>query len=119
MQIFACETPFFGIRPHIIRSQVIKGELRLPRPSGRDYVGLNDIIWQAVEKCWQNDPSDRPSLEILETVLQQATKPGEIVNDANMKSDLVYCIPGMYRILELHSEQSSARLGKRIYHQTR
>jgi hypothetical protein len=43
------------------------------------------------------------------------TKAREAGNDAKMKNDLACCIPGMYRILDLHSEQSSGGLGEQVY----
>lgn len=41
------------------------------RPSRPTHQQLSDQLWQVIEKCWQRDPSQRPTILEVVTFLEK------------------------------------------------
>ena len=50
---------------------------RPSRPEEARALGLSDAIWEVVEKCWQKEREERPTIS---HVLQRLQDAGHIVN---------------------------------------
>ncbi|KAF9645571.1 kinase-like protein [Thelephora ganbajun] len=64
-QVLTGEWPFFPKREFEVMTAVISGE-RPPKPENAEEIGLTEVMWDLLEKCWREDRTKRPSIsEIL------------------------------------------------------
>ena len=68
MEIFSGQVPFFEVTLEMtVVLRVTMGERPLrpsicePRKQSCESVGLNDEVWNVVDKCWSPNPEDRLS----------------------------------------------------------
>jgi son of sevenless-like protein len=63
LEILSGDVPFADIRRDIaVLREIDNGAL--PKHPGRDAIsqGLSDAIWQVLQKCWEREPTMRPSI---------------------------------------------------------
>ncbi|KAG6905434.1 hypothetical protein DXG01_002744 [Tephrocybe rancida] len=70
-EIFSCGIPFADLDPYPIMLAVIEGQ-RPTRPRQCEHwktpcleTGLDDKLWALVERCWDADPTRRPSMNAV------------------------------------------------------
>ena len=65
--------PFHGQRDTEISYKVIHGD-RPVKPTDAGEVGISDVLWQLLVKCWNHDYTKRPQIdEILQHLSQEPT----------------------------------------------
>ncbi|EMD33665.1 hypothetical protein CERSUDRAFT_159906 [Gelatoporia subvermispora B] len=70
-EMFTGLEPYYNIRSEgEIYTQVYHYRSRPQRPEQAAGLGLSDELWALVERCWQHDPQDRPTVEYIEGVMQ-------------------------------------------------
>lgn len=69
-----------------VRTQVLRHK-RPERPVEATNIGLTDIIWSLIEKCWAQDAKQRPSVELISRSLYEAHNDAESAAD-QWNSDL-------------------------------
>ena len=68
-QIFAHCAPFkHRILEHQVIVDVTAGR-RPERPPRREILGLNDSVWNVIQKCWGSDPRIRPTIKYVRDFL--------------------------------------------------
>jgi hypothetical protein len=69
LQIFTGLIPFHNIKhDYRIMGLVLKGE-RPPRPVAAETVGCSEVVWNHMQRCWQENPRTRPTCrELLDVV---------------------------------------------------
>lgn len=88
-EVLSGRTPFFQYKDAIVILKVLKGE-RPKRPRGRRAAWFTDGIWGMLERCWEPQPHDRPSLKVLLQYLEGATRPSQSPSTApTMDEDVV------------------------------
>jgi son of sevenless-like protein len=63
LEILSGDVPFADIKRDIaVLREIDNGAL--PKHPGRDAIsqGLSDAIWQVLQKCWEREPTMRPSI---------------------------------------------------------
>ena len=80
-QIFTGRAPFYGTTPTATAVGVLAGR-RPPRPSHQD---LSDYLWGTIQRCWSQEPRDRPDISRVLSCLQTAALRHDQVND-NLKN---------------------------------
>jgi serine/threonine protein kinase len=58
-QIFSGQVPFHDKQNTVAVITAITTDERPPRPTHQE---LSDQLWELIEKCWQTDPSHRPTI---------------------------------------------------------
>ncbi|KAF9784466.1 kinase-like domain-containing protein [Thelephora terrestris] len=66
-EAFSGQVPFHGKVDTAVVIAVINGNERPPRPAHQE---LSDQLWGMIEKCWQKEPSDRPTIRELVAFLE-------------------------------------------------
>ena len=61
VKVFTGGYPFSGFTDPIIILKITTGE-RPARPLGTRELGLTDSVWEMTVRCWQQDPTLRPSV---------------------------------------------------------
>ena len=46
----------------------------LPRPRDSEKLGFSNDVWETVQRCWEKDPSARPSVDTVSACLKQAAE---------------------------------------------
>ena len=69
---------------------VIAGK-RPARPPHREALGLGDLIWNMIQKCWDSDPQNRPAIKNVRSLLGPASwrwapPSSEEINDLDLDS---------------------------------
>jgi hypothetical protein len=82
--------PFHEYPPMAVIYKVVRGE-RPARPAlQRCHLGKTDDMWELIEKAWQQDPSNRPSMPQLEERLRPTeaneTRHSEIVERSTSRA---------------------------------
>jgi son of sevenless len=63
IEIFTEDVPFSDIMNEMLIPVVIYKGLLPTRPENRASVrGLSDAMWNLMNRCWQRDPTSRPSM---------------------------------------------------------
>ena len=73
-EVLSRRRPFAPLRGFIIMRKVLDGE-RPKRPRGVRGAWFQDNVWEMLERCWEEQPKDRPSLNTVLLCLQGATRP--------------------------------------------
>jgi len=60
-QVLTGKWPFHPKRETEIVHAVISGE-RPPKPKNAEEVGMTEVVWNLLRKCWEEDRSKRPSI---------------------------------------------------------
>ncbi|KAL0572052.1 hypothetical protein V5O48_009910 [Marasmius crinis-equi] len=56
---------YAGVIPDVVRG------IRPPRPDADECPGLTDDIWSLIERCWNQNPNERPSMLEVVALLEQ------------------------------------------------
>ena len=67
-------TPFAGCRDGTVVLKVLDGE-RPGRPQGAEGARFTDALWEMLERCWNPQPHDRPSVEAVLEFLEGISGP--------------------------------------------
>lgn len=67
-QIFSGRVPFHDRQDVAAVMTVITTNERPPRPAHQQ---LFDQLWEVIERCWQNDPSQRPAIREVVAFLEK------------------------------------------------
>lgn len=66
---------FTGVYPYsgdVMAAYSILNGIRPPRPADATELGLSDSIWHLMERCWDQDRHNRPTMEIVVEELRRA-----------------------------------------------
>ncbi|KAK8880769.1 hypothetical protein M9Y10_003457 [Tritrichomonas musculus] len=74
-ELLTNEVPFKNITVFKLQSMIVSGN----RPDIPEY--LPDVYKNLIERCWAQDPNDRPSFKEIKTILQNDINDLEIDND--------------------------------------
>ena len=95
-QVLTGERPFGKMPNHWIMLRVLYGE-RPQRPSSTEQI--SDCIWEMLQECWSDDPTQRPTLEHIITMCR--IHAGENVVACILSSSGVpYSVPEMIPLLQ-------------------
>ena len=71
-QVLSGKIPFCGIRPTELGQSVVQG-MRPDKPENASAIGLSDLVWDLVHRCWNCDMELRPKAAEVRTYLGKAT----------------------------------------------
>ena len=75
-EVLSGQKPFALLRDFVVIRKVLEGE-RPERPRGVRGAWFQDSVWEMLERCWEVQPKDRPSLNTVLQCLQGVTRPSE------------------------------------------
>ena len=68
-------TPPFGGRGKIeLACKVALEDERPGRPRDSEKLGFTNEVWEVLQKCWEREPSARPSADLVAACLKQASE---------------------------------------------
>jgi len=67
VEVFSGKVPFWSMTDRFAAVQVAKGG-RPAKPQAAEQLGLSEEIWEFIEKCWSEIPSERPTIDEVVTV---------------------------------------------------
>lgn len=111
---FTGKAPFYGVAPTAVAVGVLAGR-RPPRPAHRC---LTNNLWELVERCWNQDPRDRPDisdviLDLRTPTLQHNRTP--VPDDTTLPSSRQRKLPiGELLLVVLESHVSARSEGFRF-----
>ena len=90
VEVYTGKVPFPEEPPAMAPSRVLKGE-RPEMPQDSEQIGVTDDIWALLERCWQQDPKKRPTMEKVVRKWQRFvdSEDAGVANDAGAFSILV------------------------------
>ena len=53
---------------------VVLEDERPPRPRDSEKLGFSDDVWETLQRCWEKEPSARPSVDIVSACLKRAAE---------------------------------------------
>ena len=62
VETFSGAVPFGNLKSEMVVLRVLRGG-RPERPRNAQAVGLTDEMWKLLQRCWQQDPDKRPTME--------------------------------------------------------
>lgn len=69
-QIFSGEVPFANFADRLLPRLVVDQKKRPERPP---LLETQDNIWQLIQRCWDPDPASRPSIGVVQRLLEPHT----------------------------------------------
>ena len=72
-EVLSGQAPFTPLKDHAAMRRIIEGE-RPERPRGARGACFTDELWGILELCWEHQPNDRPSLNIVLQCLEDTTR---------------------------------------------
>lgn len=54
--------------------KVVLEDERPQRPRDSEKLGFTDKVWEVLQKCWEKNPSGRPSIDVVSAYLKQAAE---------------------------------------------
>ena len=67
-------TPFARRGKTELACKVVLEAERPRRPRHSEKLGFTDNVWEALQKCWEKEPSARPQVDLISTCLKQAAE---------------------------------------------
>ena len=97
-QVLTGESPFrdFGPMGHIF--PVIQG-MRPPKPNNAPSIGLSDLLWAFVQRCWNGNMKLRPKVDEVVACLSQA--------NANWEGVMPCCVQAVHSAASSSQEMES------------
>lgn len=66
-QIMTGQRPFSHIGEEWVAQEVVSGE-RPAKPDNAEQIGMTDVVWDLLTKCWREDRTKRPNIsDVLRT----------------------------------------------------
>ena len=54
--------------------KIVLEDERPPRPRDSEKLGFSDKVWDSLQRCWEKEPSARPSIDVVSACLKQAAE---------------------------------------------
>ncbi|KAF9645426.1 kinase-like protein [Thelephora ganbajun] len=82
-EVLSGQVPFATIRSDDLVPQELFNRRRPSRPQGMEGAWFTDGLWEMLERCWRDRPSDRPGLDVVLRCLEDAARPLELTSDVD------------------------------------
>ena len=66
--------PFAGRGGTELACVVVLEDERPPRPRDSEKLGFTDKVWGSLQRCWEKEPSARPTVDAVSACLKQAAE---------------------------------------------
>jgi len=73
LEVLSGKVPFTQLKDFIVMRKVIEGE-RPGRPEGAEGSRFTDDLWQMLNRCWETQPENRPSIQAVLEFLEQVSR---------------------------------------------
>ena len=87
VEVFTGKIPFDKQKNEAVVASILRGS-RPEMPKDAHAVGLTDEMWKLLQRCWQQDPDKRPTME--EVVRRWQKFVGRNNDGNNMDTECVY-----------------------------
>lgn len=84
--------------------KVVLENERPQRPRDSEKLGFTDNVWEILQTCWDKDPKDRPSIDIVSAYLKQAVESWVV----DVPAFLLASRGGIEQVLGLKEDQAKA-----------
>ena len=75
-EVLSGRVPFSKFKPYVVTRKVMDGE-RPERPEGVGGAWFTDDIWRMLNRCWEAQPENRPSVAAVLECLERVSKDPE------------------------------------------
>jgi len=107
-EVLSGQTPYAQCNQLVVVQKILDGK-RPEKPRGPQGAWFTANLWEVLERCWQPQPGDRPSLGAVLQCLQGVTRPsilpdvgGVVETDVDDRSDAAVGDAGMFSSLPFH-----------------
>ena len=66
--------PFARMGKMELACKIVLEDERPPRPRDSEKLGFSDKVWDSLQRCWEKEPSARPSIDVVSACLKQAAE---------------------------------------------
>ncbi|KAF9645424.1 kinase-like protein [Thelephora ganbajun] len=82
-EVLSGQVPFAAVRSSHLVSHELFNRRHPSRPQGMEGAWFTDGLWEMLERCWRDRPSDRPGLDVVLQCLECATRPSKLTPDVD------------------------------------
>ena len=81
---------------------VVLEDERPPRPRDSEKLGFSNDVWEMLQRCWEKEPSSRPSVDIVSACLKQAAETWKVDATAFMLASKA----GVDQVMNMKEDQA-------------